>query len=126
MRCVRDARYKYIRNYLPGIPYMQSNPYKEKEYPTWNLVKQLYREGKLNDVQARFAQNRKPVEELYDLASDPHEIQNLASDAAQETRLRSMRTLLDNWVAETADKGTQMEDPVEIYNSYFKGNWPRA
>lgn len=120
MRCVRDARYKYIRNFLPAIPYMQSNPYKEKEYPTWNLVKQLYREGKLNPVQARFAGESKPVEELYDLQTDPHEIQNLASEAAQRTRLTAMRGMVDKWITETGDQGYKMEDPVEIYRDFFK------
>jgi hypothetical protein len=120
MRCVRDARYKYIRNFLPGIPYMQSNPYKEKEYPTWNLVKQLNREGKLNAVQALFAADSKPVEELFDLESDPHEVRNLASEPAQADRLVSTRKLLDDWVVETGDKGNIMEDPVEIYQNYFK------
>src|ERR1039457_3613731 len=41
-------RYKYIRNYFPMIPYMQHNEYKEKNYPTWNLVKEWARQGKLN------------------------------------------------------------------------------
>lgn len=126
MRCVRDRRYKYIRNYLPGIPYMQPNPYKEKEYPTWNLVKQLNKEGKLTPIQALFAAESKPVEELYDLASDPHEVRNLAKDGAQADRLRSMRTLLDNWVSETRDQGYIMENPVEVYENYFGPKKPAA
>jgi arylsulfatase A-like enzyme len=120
MRCVRDARYKYIRNFLPGIPYMQRNPYKEKEYPTWNLVKQLNLEGKLDAVQALFAADSKPVEELYDLGTDPHEVRNLASEAAEAGRLISMRKLVDDWIVEMGDKGNIMEDPVEIYRDYFK------
>jgi N-sulfoglucosamine sulfohydrolase len=120
MRGVRDSRYKYIRNFLPGIPYMQPNPYKEKEYPTWNLVKKLKAEGKLNATQALFAAESKPVEELYDLQTDPHEIRNLAGDAGQRERLLSMRALVDHWIAETGDKGVMMEDPVPVYEDYFK------
>jgi hypothetical protein len=123
MRCVRDSRYKYIRNFLPGIPYMQSNPYKEKEYPTWNLVKQLYRAGKLDQVQAMFAAEGKPVEELYDLQADPHEIKNLAGDPAQRQRLSSMRALLEKVLIDTDDKGYRMEDPLEIYKSFFGGKF---
>ena len=119
MRCVRDAQYKYIRNYLPGIPYMQENPYKEKEYPTWNLVKELHREGKLNAVQSLFAADRKPVEELYDLKADAHEVRNLAVDKAHADRLLSMRKLLDNWLADVGDKGDVMENPIDIYQSYY-------
>jgi arylsulfatase A-like enzyme len=120
MRCVRDTRYKYIRNFLPGVPYMQRNPYKEKEYPTWNLVKQLKAQGKLNAVQSLFAADSKPVEELYDLQTDPHEVKNLASEAQHAARLRSMRALVDKWIVETHDQGYIMEDPVPVYESYFK------
>jgi arylsulfatase A-like enzyme len=120
MRCVRDSRWKYIRNYLPAIPYMQSNPYKEEQYPTWNLTKRLYKEGKLNAVQSLFAAESKPIEELYDLQADPHEINNLAKAPEQTDRLKRMRGMLDNWVRETSDQGYIMEDPVEIYRSYYK------
>lgn len=120
MRCVRDSRYKYIRNFLPGIPYMQPNPYKEAQYPTWNLVKELYRRAELDAVQSLFATGHKPVEELYDLASDPHEIRNLASDDAQSSRLTAMRALVDGWIRETGDRGAVLEDPVAVYADYYK------
>src|SRR5260370_22277994 len=71
MRAVRTKQYKYIRNYFPAIPYMQTNPYKEHEYPTWNLVKEWDRLGKLNAAQALFAAAEKPIEELYDVQADP-------------------------------------------------------
>jgi arylsulfatase A-like enzyme len=119
MRCVRDTRYKYIRNFLPAIPYMQRNPYKEKEYPTWNLVKELHAQGKLNAVQSLFAAPAKPVEELYDLRDDPHEVKNLAGDPAQRERLLAMRRQIDQWMIDTGDQGHLMEDPVPFYESYF-------
>jgi arylsulfatase A-like enzyme len=119
MRCVRDSRYKYIRNFLPGIPYMQPNPYKEEQYATWNLLKRLKAENRLNDAQILFTAASKPVEELYDLQSDPHEIRNLAKDSGHAARLKAMRTLVDDWVKDTGDQGHIMEDPVPIYDSYF-------
>jgi arylsulfatase A-like enzyme len=120
MRCVLDTRYKYIRNFLPGIPYMQLNPYKEKEYPTWNLVKQLHAAGALNATQSLFAAPSKPIEELYDLQQDPHEIQNLAAAPPHSQKLANMRQLLDQWIVDTHDQGAQMEDPVPIYRDFFK------
>src|ERR1044072_9362017 len=38
-RTVRDARYRYIRNFTPERPFLQKNGYKEGEYPVWNLLK---------------------------------------------------------------------------------------
>ncbi len=119
MRCVRDRQFKYIRNFLPGIPYQQANPYKEKEYPTWNLLKRLKAEGKLNATQALFAADAKPVEELYDLAADPHEVNNLAGNIAQAARLTAMRKILDSWIAETNDQGMRLENPVPYMDSYL-------
>jgi arylsulfatase A-like enzyme len=120
MRCVLDTRYKYIRNFLPAIPYMQLNPYKEKEYPTWNLVKQLHAAGSLNATQSLFAAPAKPLEELYDLQADPHEIHNLATAPDHAPRLSSLRQLLDQWIIDTHDQGAQLEDPVPIYRDFFK------
>jgi arylsulfatase A-like enzyme len=118
MRCVRTARFKYIRNYFPMIPYQQHNAYKERSYPTWNLVKELAREGKLTPEAALFASATKPIEELFDLQADPHEVKNLAADPAYRTTLKEMRGLVDAWVRDTNDQGHVGEDPIDIYRGY--------
>jgi arylsulfatase A-like enzyme len=114
MRAVRTARYKYIRNYLPGIPYMQLNPYKERSYPPWNLIKQLARENKLSPETALFAADHKPFEELYDLQNDPDEVRNLARDPAHVAALRDLRAKLDRWLADYPDQGAVMEEPLDV------------
>lgn len=119
MRAVRTDRFKYIRNYLPAVPYMQANPYKEKEYPTWNLVKELQAKGRLSSEAALFAAPIKPIEELYDLAVDPDELHNLALDPAHAATLHDLRTRLDAWIAET-DRGVVYEDPVDIYRGFYR------
>lgn len=118
MRAVRTERWKYIRNYFPGIPYMQHNAYKESIYPTWNLVKELARAGKLTPEAALFAADHKPIEELFDLSADPHEVHNLAAAPAHAATLRELRGLIDRWVVESGDKGGVIEDPLDIYRGY--------
>jgi arylsulfatase A-like enzyme len=118
MRAVRTAQWKYIRNYFPAIPYMQHNAYKERQYPTWNLVKELAAAGKLSPEAALFASPTKPIEELYDLSADPHEVRNLANNPAHAAKLRELRALIDQWVVETHDQGGVMEDPLDIYKGY--------
>ncbi len=114
MRAVRTTRYKYIRNYLPGIPYMQLNPYKERSYPPWNLIKQLAKDGQLTPEAALFAADHKPFEELYDLANDPDELKNVARDPAHVVALRDLRAKLDRWLADYPDQGAVMEEPLDV------------
>jgi len=118
MRGVRTKQFKYIRNYYPAIPYMQPNPYKEGAYPTWNLVKQWNKEGKLSREQAFFASAVKPIEELYDLKADPDEVHNLATDASRHDTLQKLRALVDGFVKEN-DGQTFAEDPLDIQRGYY-------
>jgi uncharacterized sulfatase len=118
MRAVRDRRFKYIRNYFPAIPYMQANPYKEKEYPTWNLVKSLQRQGRLSPEAALFAADAKPMEELYDVIADPFEIRNLAGERTFAPALELLRAKMDGWGARF-DHGAADEDPLDIYRGFW-------
>jgi N-sulfoglucosamine sulfohydrolase len=118
MRAVRTKQYKYIRNYLPAVPYMQHNPYKEANYPTWNLVKEWARMGKLNREQGLFASAVKPIEELFDLTTDPDEVHNLALDSGRKKALDEMRSLVDGFVREN-DGQRGYEDTLDIYRGYY-------
>jgi N-sulfoglucosamine sulfohydrolase len=118
MRAVRTREFKYIRNYLPGIPYMQHNEYKEKNYPTWNLVKDWAKQGKLTKEQSLFAAPEKPIEELFDVQADPDEVRNLAGDPKYRETLKRLRALIDRFVEEN-DRLVNFEDPVDVYRGYY-------
>ena len=113
IRAVRDKQFKYIKNYYPDRPYTQPNVYKDMRYPARPLMKLLYKQGALNEVQRQFMGNERPAEELYDLTSDPHEVHNLANDPAYHDQLLQYRQVLTNWV-NTNDKGIYPEDEKEI------------
>lgn len=116
MRTVRDARYRYIRNFTPDRPLLSANKYKEQQYPVWNLLKELNAAGKLTPAQAALCAPTLPEEELYDLEADPHEIVNLAQSARPEHReaLERLRAELTRWIAETNDQGRTPEPPEVI------------
>ncbi len=119
MRAVRTDRYKYIRNYFPMIPYMQHNEYKEQNYPTWNLVKDWARQGKLTKEQSLFAAAEKPIEELFDIQADLDEVRNLAGDPQHRDTLKRLRGLVDGFVDEN-DRLVNFEDPVDVYRGYYQ------
>jgi hypothetical protein len=111
-RAVRDDRYRYIKNFTPEKPFFSPNAYKAKQYPAWNLIQQLHQEGKLNAVQEILCQPRMPEEELYDLQSDPHQINNLARSTAPEHQaaLTKLRSAVTEWIESTGDRG-RLPDP---------------
>jgi arylsulfatase A-like enzyme len=110
-RTVRDKRYRYIRNFTPERPFLQSNEYKEKSYPVWNLLKELNAQGRLTPAQATLCEPTMPAEELYDLARDPDEVQNLAGSPRHRAVLERLRQALHRWIEQTHDKGRELEPP---------------
>jgi arylsulfatase A-like enzyme len=112
-RTVRDARYRYIRNFTPERPFLQANEYKERSYPVWNLLKELNTAGRLTPAQAALCAPSMPEEELYDLASDPHEIDNLAKSPQHQKVLKKLRRELDRWIKDSHDQGRELE-PADL------------
>lgn len=110
-RTARDARYRYIRNFTPERPLLQANEYKEKQYPVWNLLKELNAAGRLDPIQAALCAPTMPPEELFDLDRDPYEIRNLAASPEHRAVLERMRGAVDRWIRETDDQGQIMEPP---------------
>jgi arylsulfatase A-like enzyme len=109
IRCVRDKRFKYIRNGYPERAYTQPNKYKDTQYPTLRAMRDLHAAGKLSGPSAEFMADRRPAEELYDLQADPYEVRNLAADPKQKAQLNRMRAQLDSWIKETGDQGQVAE-----------------
>lgn len=114
VRTVRDACFKLVRNYEPQRPYLQRMAYAEVTNPSYNRMRQLFAEGKLNAGQSKFMASQRPAEELYDLQSDPFELHNLVDDPAQGTTLGRLRQQLDTWIADTHDQGAIPEDPQTV------------
>ena len=112
LRCVRDFRYKYIRNFMSHIPHAQPSQYKDAKKIV-QVIRGLHKEGKLNEQQSRPFASRRPPEELYDLQSDPHELVNLANTAKHQERLASMRKALRQRMTQTRDMGLIPEPILE-------------
>lgn len=104
IRCVRDKRFKYIRNYEPEKPYAQHIGYMD-EMPTMKEWRRLAALGELKGPQQLFFQPTKPIEELYDITQDPHEVNNLAASLEHAETLRRMRNVHETWRRETNDLG---------------------
>lgn len=103
VRAVRDEQFRYIRNYMPHKIYAQYIEYLWRA-PSMRSWEKAYLEGKLNEVQSRFWK-AKPVEELFDVTKDPHNIHNLALYPAYKQVLNRMRKENRKWMLQVRDVG---------------------
>lgn len=104
IRMVRDPRFRYLRNYEPLKPYYQYMNTPERG-TTMAELRRLHDAGQLDPIADAYFAPHKPVEELYDVAVDPHELHNLATDPAYATELARLRQAHLAWVRETRDTG---------------------
>lgn len=113
IRCVRTQRFKLIKNFYPERPYSQFNGYKKYQYPVLTLMKILHEKGELSPAAERFWAPTRPDYELYDLQTDPHEINNLADNPEYAKIKQELQDKLDAWIQEY-DKGTYPEDAERV------------
>jgi len=108
-RTVRSKRFKYIRNYYPREPF--AIPADVVRSITFQKMRQLRDTGQLTKNQMLIFRWPRPKEELYDLASDSWEFNNLIYDPAYQDVLKEMRLQLDRWITETNDISPQKRKP---------------
>ena len=116
IRTVVSEDYRYIKNFYPNRPMMQAG-YRDKKAIVKDL-KKAFKEGKLTPYQAEHWFGVRPIEELYDLKADPHQINNLATNLEFATILKEHRDVLENWIKETDDKGQYPEDAAQLEATY--------
>ena len=104
IRMARDSRFKYIRNFEPLKTFYQYMNTPEKG-ATMADLRRLWDAGALEGIPARYFAPRKPVEELYDTESDPHELHNLADDPQYRNELERLRSASSSWAKRTGDTG---------------------
>jgi N-sulfoglucosamine sulfohydrolase len=129
-RAIRDARFRYIRNYSPHRPWGQHYSYPFRVMPMMASWHEACLAGRCDSVQGRYWRS-KPPEELYDLAEDPHEIRNLADDPRHAERLAGMRRKLRAELASTRDTGfipegmfDRLEGDGTLYEYARSGAYP--
>jgi hypothetical protein len=99
-RSLTDGRYLYTRHFLPGPEYKLA-----KYFDVADISKRLRKANQadqLSDVQGRMFEPQ-PHEVLYDLKTDPWEINNLANESSQASRLESFRKKLREHIVSVRD-----------------------
>lgn len=124
IRSARDTQYKYIKNYEPEKPIYADLSYR-KQMPIMQELLRLKAANQLTPEQSLWFQQPKPVEELYDLKNDPHELKNLAKDLSYRDELGRLRDACEQWVVEINDTGLHPENEL-IMESWPNGVQPQT
>ena len=114
-RSVLDGRYVYVKNFMPELPLIYRNKYREQIPMNAKLIA-LNQEKKLKGDASYIFMDTKPLEEFYDLQNDPYEVHNLAKDPNYATKIKGYRKALKDWQLEIEDKGFVPEhDLIEMF-----------
>jgi len=101
-RSVTTERYHYLFNAIPERTFAPVDM--TRKNIAWEAVQKTHAEGRLSALHDRlYFQDRRPVFELYDLAADPFQLNNLAGRPEFEEIETSLRTQLDAWMVSEGD-----------------------
>jgi uncharacterized sulfatase len=109
-RSARDARFRYVRNFLPWLDGDDLPDYAAGVAITGEL-RQARRAGTLPAAARWFSRTSRPAEELYDVAADPDELTDLAADPRHRADLERLREAVRSWMRSTRDTGI-LPEPI--------------
>jgi arylsulfatase A-like enzyme len=111
VRAIRTQEFLYLRNLRPdrwpaGDPDVRTVHERPFGDVDTTLVKDVLLAHQQDPAFAKFIAlifGKRPAEELYDLANDPHQLNNVAAQPAFAAALAQLRTRVDRWMRDTAD-----------------------
>ncbi len=124
-RAIRTREHLYIRNlradrWPAGDPvlYHSVGPFGDiDDGPSKQLL--LRSSEAAYAMYRQHAMDKRPAEELYELARDPGQLHNMAADAGQAVTLHRLRNRLDQWMRATGDpRATSDDDRFDRYPYY--------
>lgn len=111
MRAVRTRGFLYVRNVRPdrwpaGDPdnfFLHGRPFGDVDTTATKDFLLAHQDDDLGRPFFARIFGKRPLEELYDLRKDPHQLTNVAADPAYAAELSAQRALVDAWMRETHD-----------------------
>lgn len=91
-RAVRTKKFKYVKNFYEDLPNTPSADIIRGR--TWQSMLEEKEKGTLNEAQLKCFEAPRPIEELFDVANDPYELNNLAMNPEYVEILEDMRNQL--------------------------------
>ena len=104
IRAVRDAKFKYIRNYNPENSHALNVLYRKQMLLMRHLTS-LHLTGQLDEKSDNWFKSPRLMEELYDLENDPFELNNLSLDPNYTDIKKKLSLNLDEFLLKIDDLG---------------------
>jgi arylsulfatase A-like enzyme len=122
VRSVRDDRYRYVRNLMPWRAALQHIGYSERSVVRKEM-RRLEAAGELPIASAQFLRAPRAPEELYDLQSDPWEVNNLVNEPAYAETLNRLRDECDRWQLTSRDAHLIAEPLLDAGEARSGSRW---
>ena len=118
IRSITNGKWKYIHNlnHQEQFQNIITNGWNFDPPPTsgsWAEWLAVLKENGTGAEWAAFYQKR-PAEELYNLANDPNEMVNVAEEAAYQAVKKQLQTHLESWIIKQKDTGIEAELKVPL------------
>ena len=123
MRSARDARFLYIRNFSPELPYAGHITYRNQSAIMQEWFR-LQAERALTGPPALWMRTARPAE-AYDTRTDPYQINDLSADGAHRVTLERMRKAVNDWMSRSGDQGL-VNEPEMIQRMWPGGVQPET
>lgn len=121
-RVVRRDNLTYIRNIHSDLGYFgtDANWYSKQERPVHTLHEVMKARGLVTAADNLIYGDSRPEEELYDLATDPYQLNNLIDDPTHQESLQTLRGDLDSWTQTTGDLGGQLDPDLQPALNWYR------
>jgi len=106
IRSATDGRWLYIRNLHSDGRFQNMVTFRDPVFASWKTIESDFARSRVN------AYVQRAPEELYDLASDPWCLKNLA-DTPRAKPMAKLSTAMDAWMKQQGDLGDETERAAE-------------
>jgi arylsulfatase A-like enzyme len=129
VRALRTREFLYLRNLRPdrwpaGDPQAYKDPKRAfgdcDDGPTKNYILDHRDEPAMQQF-FQLCFGKRPAEELYDLRTDPHQVNNVSGHPDYAAAQKQLRAQLDQWMKDTADPRAVKDDDHWDSYPYFGG-----
>jgi len=126
-RMVRKGDWVYMRDFTPGSYSFQMVDHEKGAYAE---LLRLRAEGNLPPEQAETFSTNRPKEQLFNVASDPQQLKNLAGNSEHKERIEFFRKALKDWQQRTGDSIPALDEMTadrhdrKTFKRLFSGSRP--